>query len=414
MHRCLTRVPALLAALALTCPPVALAEESEESSAIRTEAPDTDSCPHSLVPAEPVTTSERLAPGQETPTPLPAVEGAPCGVSVPRGFNVNKDVVASAWMVSDIDTGEIIAMKDPNGRYRPASIIKALLALVAIDELPLDRRITATLDDASVEGSAVGIGPDGTYTVEQLLEGLLMASGNDAAHALAQALGGDEVALKKVNELAKKLGTRSTVAASYHGLDAAGMSTSAADISLIYRAAFSNETFARIVDTEHVDFPGWKDLPGYELWNDNGLYLNDPEGIGGKTGYTEDAHHTFVGAIDHDGRRLQAVILDTTVEHGFRAWEQAQMLLREASDVDPGDGVGELADFSAQSGSAGAQVSVTPTSAAHAPSKAPDAAAAPADASSSLDSVQSWAGWLITALVALLVVAVATFSLLRR
>ena len=96
MHRCLTRVPALLAALALTCPPVALAEESEESSAIRTEAPDTDSCPHSLVPAEPVTTSERLAPGQETPTPLPAVEGAPCGVSVPRGFNVNKDVVASA------------------------------------------------------------------------------------------------------------------------------------------------------------------------------------------------------------------------------------------------------------------------------------------------------------------------------
>ena len=132
MHRCLTRVPALLAALALTCPPVALAEEPEASSTIRTEAPDTDSCPHSLVPAEPVTTSERLAPGQETPTPLPAVEGAPCGVSVPRGFNVNKDVVASAWMVSDIDTGEIIAMKDPNGRYRPASIIKALLALVVI------------------------------------------------------------------------------------------------------------------------------------------------------------------------------------------------------------------------------------------------------------------------------------------
>ena len=84
------------------------------------------------------------------------------------------------------------------------------------------------------------------------------------------------------------------------------------------------------------------------------------------------------------------------------------MLLREASDVDPGDGVGELADFSAQSDS------VTPTSAAPAPSTAPNAAAAPADASSSLDSVQSWAGWLITALVALLVVAVATFSLLRR
>ena len=128
-------VPALLAVLALTAAPPALAEESEtdaSSSITRTTAPDTDSCPHSLKPGEPNTTSEMLAPGQATPTPLPAVEGAACGVTAPRGFRVNKDVVASAWMVSDLDTGEVIAMKDPNGRYRPASIIKALLALVVI------------------------------------------------------------------------------------------------------------------------------------------------------------------------------------------------------------------------------------------------------------------------------------------
>ena len=125
------------------------------------------------------------------------------------------------------------------------------------------------------------------------------------------------------------------------------MSTSAEDISIIYRAAFRNKTFARIVDTEHVEFPGWGELPGYELWNDNGLFLNDPDGIGGKTGYTEDAHHTFVGALDRGGRRLQAVILDTTVEHGFRAWQQAQMLLDEAYKVKPGEGVGTLSDAAA-------------------------------------------------------------------
>ncbi|MDK8762482.1 serine hydrolase [Corynebacterium sp. MSK218] len=405
-------VSALIATLTLLITPPAYAEESDETSSslpTRTTAPDTDSCPHSLVPAEPSTTSEELAPGQATPTPLPPVDGAACGVTAPRGFKVNKDVVASAWMVSDLDSGEIIAMKDPNGRYRPASIIKALLALVVIEELPLDQRITATMEDASVEGSAVGIGPEGTYTVEQLLQGLLMASGNDAAHALATALGGDEDTLRKVNEKAREIGTRSTVAASYSGLDAAGMSTSAADISLIYREAFANDTFARIVDTEHVDFPGWGEMPGYELWNDNGLYLNDPDGIGGKTGYTEDAQHTFVGAIDRDGRRLQAVILDTTVDHGFRAWEQAQMLLDESSTVTPGHGVGQLEDFSAQ---AAEETTVVPTPTPPTSTEAP--ATTQPRSSSSFEDSQGWIGWMVAGLVALLVVVVATFSLLRR
>ena len=259
------------------------------------------------------------------PTPLPPVDSdEACGTTLPEGFKVDKDVVAAAWMVSDIDTGEIIAMKDPNGRYRPASIIKALLALVVIDELDLHQKVEVGEESAQIDGSAVGIGPGGTYTVEQLLQGLLMASGNDAAHALAQELGGDEATLRKVNEKAAEIGTNSTYAASYSGLDAPGMSTSAEDISRIYRAAFHNPTFARIVDTESVEFPGWGDLDGYQLGNDNGLFLNDPDGIGGKTGFTDDAHHTFVGALDRHGRRLQAVLLDTTVEHGPRAWEQAR------------------------------------------------------------------------------------------
>src|SRR5690625_7078688 len=64
--------------------------------------------------------------------------------------------------------------------------------------------------------------------------------------------------------------------------------------------------------------------------------MNDPDGIGGKTGYTDDANHTFVGALDRDGRRLMAVILDTTIDHGPRAWEQAQMLLDEAYKIPAG------------------------------------------------------------------------------
>ena len=365
-----------LTAVLLSGPPLALAEAPTTPTTTRTTAPDTDRCPHAERPEKATTPSERLAPGQASPTPLPPVDSdEACGTTLPAGFHVDKDVVAAAWMVSDIDTGEIIAMKDPNGRYRPASIIKALLALVVIDELDLHKKVEVGEESAQIDGSAVGIGPGGKYTVEQLLEGLLMASGNDAAHALAQELGGDEVTLRKVNDKA------------------------AEDISRIYRAAFHNPTFARIVDTESVDFPGWGDFDGYQLGNDNGLFLNDPDGIGGKTGFTDDAHHTFVGALDRHGRRLQAVLLDTTVEHGPRAWEQAQKLLYEAYKVSPGDGVGQL-------------LADADSPASPAPTPAPDTQAQ--SANSSLAGVQGWLGWVIAGAVALLAICVGAFSLLRR
>lgn len=322
--------------------------EEDVGAGIRTAAPDTNDCPHAERPAEPVTTSERLAPGETSPTPPPPVEGDDCGVTAPRGFDVDDAVVASAWMVSDIDTGEIIAQKDPNGRYRPASIIKVLLALEVLGNLDLDKKVIASDESASIDGSAVGIGAGGEYTVRDLLNGLLMVSGNDAAHALAEELGGEEETLRRINERARDLGADSTYAASYSGLDAAGMQTTAHDLSLMYRAAYNNPTFAEIVNTVSTEFPGYDDHPSYEMGNDNGLFLNDDDGIGGKTGYTDDAHHTFVGAVDHDGRRLMAVILDTTIEHGPRAWEQAQMLLHEAYDVQPGEGIGTLEEESTE------------------------------------------------------------------
>ncbi|OFT55591.1 D-alanyl-D-alanine carboxypeptidase [Corynebacterium sp. HMSC05H05] len=295
----------------------------------RGRAPDTDNCPQATWPPEPVSTSERAA---SSPSPLPVLFDGPCGITAADGYTAPDGVVASSWLVADLDSGDVVAMKDPHGRYRPASIIKVLLALTVIDELPLDQKVPVSAESAGQEGSAAGIGEGGDYTVEDLLTGLLLASGNDCAHALAQALGGDELALGKVNALAKKLGMADTRATSYSGLDGAGMSTSAWDMGLAYTAAFADPTFTRIVDTEHTTFPGFDDLPPFELWNDNQLYLNDPDGIGGKTGYTDDANHTFVGAVNHEGRRLVAIILDTTA-YDHRPWEQAQMLLHEAYGV---------------------------------------------------------------------------------
>lgn len=338
-------VPPVVASATPLLPVAPLTEPAEPAESAdpdwRDAAPLTDDCPNALVPPRARTTSEVPSDGV-TPTVLPQHYDGPCGLIAPEGFIVDESVHASAWLVADIDTGDVIAMKDPHGRYRPASIIKVLLALEAIEELPLDKKVTVSEETASQVGSSVGLGAGGVYTVEELLHGLLMGSGNDAAHALAQELGGDQAALKVINELATKLGTTDTRAASYSGLDAAGMQTSAWDMGMIYQHAYSDPTFARIVGTEFIDFPGYGDVEGYELWNDNGLFMNDPDGIGGKTGFTDDANHTFVGAMERDGRRLMAVILDTTIEEG-RAWQQAQALLYEASQWPPEDAVANLA-----------------------------------------------------------------------
>jgi len=383
----------ILASLALVAalgtPPTPTS--TTEAPPTREHAPVTDDCPHAVHPPEPRTTSEVPVPGAE-PTPLPVVHRGPCGVSAPPGLTVPDEVHASAWLVADIDSGEIIAAKDPHGRYRPASIIKMLLAMVVLEELDRSSEVVVGRESADQIGSAVGIGAGGTYTVDQLLHGLLLASGNDAAHALAQELGGDEVTLRRINDLARELGTTDTVAASYSGLDAPGMSTSAFDMGLVYRAAYRNPELLAIMGTGHIPFPGYDDREGYEVWNDNGLLRNDPEGLGGKTGYTDDANHTFVGAMNRDDRRLFTVILDTTTDKA-RPWEQAQLLLNQAYEIPEGEGVGLLEPVAVDGPSA------TPTPAPELDGEAVDEPGVHAQ-----DSARSQ--WLVPGIIAVVAVAV--------
>ena len=350
--RIAARAAALAAARCLAgAPALAAAEPSG--------APDPNTCPYKVSTPEAVDASEVPTAG-DPPQPLP-VPASPfggdalggCGIVVAAGTPpVPTDVTAEAWLVADIDSGEVIAARDPHGRHRPASIIKALLAMVVINELPLNKILEGTQADADAEGTKVGVDVGGRYTVNDLLHGLLMHSGNDAAHALAVAVGGSggqersdpgigsgkperamDVAMAKINTLANKLGGHDTRVATPSGLDGPGMSTSAYDMGLIYRYAYSNPTFADIVATRTYNFPGHPakagetgDHPGYELENDNKLLLNYPGALGGKTGYTDDAGQTFVGAADHDGRRLMTVLLKGSREP-IAPWEQAAHLL---------------------------------------------------------------------------------------
>jgi D-alanyl-D-alanine carboxypeptidase (penicillin-binding protein 5/6) len=305
-------------------------------------------CPFQVNTPPAVDSSEVPAAG-DPPMPL-AVPPKPVGgealsscgvVAAPDTAPLPGDVSADAWLVADLDSGAVIAAKDPHGRHRPASIIKVLVAMASINALPLGKSVPGTADDAAAEGTKVGVTDGGVFTVNQLLHGLLMHSGNDAAHALAMQLGGMQQALDKINVLAAKLGGRDTRVATPSGLDGPGMSTSAYDIGLFYRYAWQNPTFADIVATKTFDFPGHGDHPGYELENDNQLLYKYPGAMGGKTGYTDDAGQTFVGAANHDGRRLMAVLLHGT-RQPIAPWEQAAHLLDYGFSTPRGTQVGTL------------------------------------------------------------------------
>jgi serine-type D-Ala-D-Ala carboxypeptidase (penicillin-binding protein 5/6) len=315
-----------------------------------------DACPY-RVATPPAVDSSEVPESGDPPQPLPvpakplggdALSG--CGiVAAPGTPPVPDDVSAEAWLIADLDSGDVIAARDPHGRHRPASIIKVLVATQALRELPINKQVIGTADDAAAEGTRVGVDQGGKYTVNDLLHGLLMHSGNDAAHALAVQIGGMDAALQKINDLASKLGGHDTRAATPSGLDGPGMSTSAYDLGLFYRYAWQNSVFANIVSTKTYDFPGHpgrdgrEDSPGYQLENDNQLLYNYPGALGGKTGYTDDAGQTFVGAADHDGRRLVVIML-----HGTRLpiapWEQAAHLLDYGFSTPPGTKVGSLVD----------------------------------------------------------------------
>ncbi|HTX95839.1 MAG TPA: D-alanyl-D-alanine carboxypeptidase family protein [Mycobacterium sp.] len=338
---CLAAAVIITAAPAALAAPIAAAEPGGGPSA----AP---SCPYQ-VNTPPAVDSSEVPQAGEAPIPL-AVPAKPVGgealgscgvVAAPDTPPLPNDVSAEAWLVADLDSGAVIATKDPHGRHRPASIIKVLVAMASINALNLNKSVVGTKDDAAAEGTKVGVDDGGTYTVNQLLHGLLMHSGNDAAHALAMQLGGMQQALEKINVLAAKLGGRDTRVATPSGLDGPGMSTSAYDIGLFYRYAWQNPTFADIVATRTFDFPGHGDHPGYELENDNQLLYKYPGALGGKTGYTDDAGQTFVGAASHNGRRLMAVLLRGT-RQPIAPWEQAAHLLDYGFSTPQGTQVGTL------------------------------------------------------------------------
>ena len=295
------------------------------------------------------------------PTPSSPYTGRPPQGSAPDGRTVGgeqldtRDVVvadgapalpaglaANGWLVADAGTGDVLAARDPHGRYYPASTLKTLTLLTLAPLLDPATVVEGTAEDENIEGSRVGLVQGGRYPVPLLFQALVMQSGNDAANALARAAGGAAVTVAAMNETAEDIGAYDTVAGTPSGLDVAGQSSSPYDLALIFRALVADPRTAAVLTTPTADIPPVEGRsPGYQIQNENPL-AGTPGNLGGKTGFTDAARHTFVTAAERNGRRIVVSVMDTD-RVPLRAADQAALLLDWGFAVPEGvDAVGTL------------------------------------------------------------------------
>ncbi|BBZ66611.1 D-alanyl-D-alanine carboxypeptidase [Mycolicibacterium insubricum] len=253
------------------------------------------------------------------------------------------DGPATAWIVADLDSGEILAGRNENNRSGPASTIKTLLAQVVVDEVPLDATVVADAADTRVECNCAGVAPGQTYTARQLLDGLLLVSGNDAANTLAHLLGGMDATVAKMNAKAAALGATSTRVGSPSGIDGPGidMWSTPRDMAVIFRGAMGYPVLTEIMAQHSATFPA----KGGDrvLVNQDEMLARYPGFLAGKTGYTDLARKTFVGAASRDGRRLVIAMMYGLVREGGPSyWDQATSLLDWGFAQGQGPGIGTL------------------------------------------------------------------------
>jgi serine-type D-Ala-D-Ala carboxypeptidase (penicillin-binding protein 5/6) len=271
-----------------------------------------------------------------SPTPVPSSSLAPSPSASPSPARRPK-LSAPAAILEDLDTGKVLFARAPEGRRPIASLTKIMTAFVVLSSVHLDDVATVPAEAVSQIGVTIGLRRGEHLTVRDLLYGMLLPSGNDAAVTLARFVGGTvDAFVAKMNATAARMGLRDTHFASPTGLDDKGYSTPA-DLARLTRRTYRNETFARIVATVRHRIPGPKGSIR-RLLNRNILLRVYPGAIGVKTGFTTRAGDCLIGAARLMGFGLLAVVLGSRtnafdqgihlLNFGFGTFERVPLLAR--------------------------------------------------------------------------------------
>ncbi len=229
--------------------------------------------------------------------------------SVRADYNITP--TAKAAVLMDACTGAVLYSKNMNERLGMASTTKIMTGILAIEHGNLTDTVTIPAEGEWVEGSSIYLNPNEKISLETLLYGLLLKSGNDAAVAIGKHISGSEEAfVNLMNDKAAELGLKNTHFANPHGLYHENHYTTAYELAKIAKYAMENPVFAQIVNTQSYKETPPEDRNGRVINNANKLISMFSDAIGVKPGFTPETGRTLVGAAEKNGMKVITVTLD--------------------------------------------------------------------------------------------------------
>ncbi|MFF4314253.1 D-alanyl-D-alanine carboxypeptidase family protein [Streptomyces sp. NPDC001507] len=312
------------------------------------------------------TPSTTTTPSATPPAGMSTVGGTRLGqpgtqVNLAAGVSVlPKDITGRSWIVSDAESGEVLAAHNAHWRLPPASTLKMLFADTVLPRFPKStphKVVPADLAGIGAGSSMVGIKEGQTYTVHDLWLGVFLRSGNDAVHVLSAMNGGVEQTVRDMQDHADELQALDTHVVSPDGYDQPGQVSSAYDLSLFARSGLQKKDFREYCSTVRASFPGdtTKNAKGqsvrgsFEIQNTNRLLSGDTDvpvyqGIAGvKNGNTTNAGATFTGVAERNGRVLLVTVMNPEKKEHNEVYKETAKLFdwgfQAAGKVTP---VGEL------------------------------------------------------------------------
>lgn len=217
---------------------------------------------------------------------------------------------AKAACVLELETGRVLFESNMHTRLPMASTTKAMTALLAIEQGDLSDTVTCSENAFGVSGTSIYLQQGETLTLEEMLLGLMLSSGNDAAVAIAEHIGGSlDGFVQMMNARAVQIGAVNTHFANPHGLPDDAHYTTAYDLALIAREAMGNPVFRRIVSTQRATIPWEGRTYNRQLNNKNRLLTSYEGATGVKTGFTSKAGRCLVFGAQRGGMEIIGVVL---------------------------------------------------------------------------------------------------------
>ena len=237
-------------------------------------------------------------------------------------INVFADSGAST-IVMEVNSGRVLYERDADSRRLIASITKIMTCILTLENMSLDRKVVVGEEVLKMYGTNIYVEMGEKLTVKDLVYGLMLRSGNDAAAVLAKnVFSSEKEFISQMNKKAKEIGMTNTTFANPHGLDEDTKNYSTArDMAILSRYAYQNKTYREIIKTKKYTCKS--SLKSYAWYNRMGLLNEYKSCIGGKNGYTPSAGKTLVSLAEEDGMVLSIVSLkDSDLYNNHKALYQ--------------------------------------------------------------------------------------------